>query len=365
MSVSVKPSVDVVVPCYNYGHYLETCVRSVLTQDGVDVRVLIIDDVSKDNSVEVAERLAAADARVSVLKHKTNKGLVGTANDGVIDWATAKYTLLLSADDALTDGALRRATSVMEAHPDVSVVYGMALVVERSEQMVSPPVTEPFQYRVITGPEFLEQSCLHWCGIASPTALIRTETQHLVGGLDPRFPTTCDMEIWMRIATRASLASINAPQAFYRRHQANMSNPVMSAPLSDLPQQLATAEVVLNEWGEDMPGAENWLKAMKARMVAQACWMAGFAFKRGDDEAARICEEFAKKHHKNVWLSKFWLRYQAKRLLGRQLAISVARKPKKTADPSIEYSPFERGSTFGWWPENVSNPTMMRKTVGS
>ena len=107
----MRPSVDVVVPCYNYGRYLEHCVQSVLSQQGVDIRVLIIDDVSKDNSVEVAERLAKADARVSVLKHTVNKDLVGTANDGVIDWATAKYTLLLSADDALTPGALRRAST--------------------------------------------------------------------------------------------------------------------------------------------------------------------------------------------------------------------------------------------------------------
>ena len=46
-------SVDVVVPCYNYARYLETCVSSVLDQEGVDVRVLIIDDASSDRSAEV------------------------------------------------------------------------------------------------------------------------------------------------------------------------------------------------------------------------------------------------------------------------------------------------------------------------
>ncbi|RYZ14506.1 MAG: glycosyltransferase family 2 protein [Alphaproteobacteria bacterium] len=199
----MRPSVDVVIPCYNYGHYLEHCVQSVLSQQDVDVRVLIIDDVSRDNSVEVAERLAAADPRVSVLKHTVNKGLVGTANDGVIDWARAKYTLLLSADDALTQGALRRAASVMDAHPDVAVAYGMALVITENSDMTPAEDERSFEYKIISGDDFIERACTSWCGVASPTALIRTDAQHEVGGLDPRFPQTCDMEIWLRLATRA------------------------------------------------------------------------------------------------------------------------------------------------------------------
>jgi len=48
-------SVSVVIPCYNYGHFLEEAVTSVLDdQEGVDVRVLIIDDASSDDSADVA-----------------------------------------------------------------------------------------------------------------------------------------------------------------------------------------------------------------------------------------------------------------------------------------------------------------------
>src|SRR3954452_7363432 len=51
------PSVGVVIPCYNYGRYLEGCVASVLSQPGVRVEVIIIDDASSDGSAEVARRL--------------------------------------------------------------------------------------------------------------------------------------------------------------------------------------------------------------------------------------------------------------------------------------------------------------------
>ena len=51
-------SVDVVVPCYRYGHFLRECVENVLSQSGVSVRVLIIDDASPDNPAEFTAALA-------------------------------------------------------------------------------------------------------------------------------------------------------------------------------------------------------------------------------------------------------------------------------------------------------------------
>ena len=59
--------VDVVIPCYNYGKFLSDCVGGALDdQPGTDVRVLIIDDASQDDSAEIARKLAAADDRVEV-----------------------------------------------------------------------------------------------------------------------------------------------------------------------------------------------------------------------------------------------------------------------------------------------------------
>src|SRR4051794_15159199 len=52
-------SIDVVIPCYQYGRYLRDCVRSVLDQDVEQLRVLIIDNASTDGSAEIARQLAA------------------------------------------------------------------------------------------------------------------------------------------------------------------------------------------------------------------------------------------------------------------------------------------------------------------
>jgi hypothetical protein len=85
----------------------------VLSQKNVDVRVLIIDDASLDNTSTVAKQLAATDCRVSYIRNEINLGLIRTANKGVLDWARAPYTLLLSChtpcqlQDADPESALR------------------------------------------------------------------------------------------------------------------------------------------------------------------------------------------------------------------------------------------------------------------
>src|SRR4051812_15244302 len=121
-----RPTVSVVIPCYKYGNFLPRCVRSVLDQDGVDVRVLIIDDASPDDSAQVAFRLAAEDERVEARVHEVNKGHIATYNEGLLEWADGDYSVLISADDMLTPGALARATAVMEADAAIGFVYGHA-----------------------------------------------------------------------------------------------------------------------------------------------------------------------------------------------------------------------------------------------
>ena len=58
-------SVDVIEPCYRSAHFLRKCVESMLSQQGVDVRVLILDDASPDSTSEVGAALASADERVT------------------------------------------------------------------------------------------------------------------------------------------------------------------------------------------------------------------------------------------------------------------------------------------------------------
>ena len=129
-------SIDVIIPCYRYGHFLRDCVQTVLMQSEVTVRVLIIDDASPDNTAEVSQELAREDSRVNVLKHASNRGHIATFNEGIA-WAAADYMMLLSADDCLLPGALARSARLMDDHPSVGLVFGRAIVQQDDRRAVS------------------------------------------------------------------------------------------------------------------------------------------------------------------------------------------------------------------------------------
>lgn len=344
------PTVDVVIPCYNYAHYLERCIQSVLRQEGVNVRALIIDDKSPDNTAEVGQRLAAEHPQVEYIRNDPNRGLVGTANRGLFEWVTATYCIVLSADDALNDGALARATRVMDLHPNVGMAYGWARVFSDESEMDGHITPEPFEYQVIPGADFINKCCESWCSVASPTAVIRTSVQHQVGEMNPKLTATCDVEIWMRIATVSDIAALDTLQAFYRRHEANMSTGYTYRPMSDLREQHDTIRTVVDGQGSHLPQAPDWIQTMTDRLLLQSAWLAGIAWENGDDKGVEICRDFARELSADWEESKPWKRFKMKRMIGRQV-LSGMRKLSGKQRRYTPHNPFVPGQMFGWQPE--------------
>ena len=102
--------VDVIVPCHNYGDMLEACVRSVLAQEHVAVRVLIMDDASTDSTETVGRRLAAIDRRVEYRRQSINRGrcscgrwIHAATSAGETPWAKATLRLRRGRGNAATN----------------------------------------------------------------------------------------------------------------------------------------------------------------------------------------------------------------------------------------------------------------------
>jgi hypothetical protein len=353
-------SVDVVVPCYRYAHYLPFCVNSILFQRGVDVRVLILDDVSPDNTPEVGKALAAADSRVEYRRNEKNLGLIGAANVGVIDWAKADYVVLLSADDALTPGSLARAVQVFEANPDVGLIFGRCALMGEASPTEMPADAETATYQVWEGKRLLEHFFRNGNPTPSPSVIARTKLHQELGGYNAKLPHTSDMEMWMRFATRGSVGVIREEQAFYRLHASNMSGAFNNQALRDRQELLDACEEIAANWCKDIPEAQGWLKETQQRMAEEAFWLAGRALDANDPERLGPRLAFAQKYHPSPWTSRNAWRFYIKRALGHTLASALKRKPAAAADatdtPSSQASTEaenyrrQRG-TVGWWPE--------------
>ena len=266
-------SVSVAIPCYNYGRYLGECVASVLEQTGVDVRVLIIDDASTDDSAAVAAALAAADARIECRVHAVNQGHIRTYNEG-LQWASGTYTVLLSADDALTPGALQRACALLDAHANVGFVYGRALVF-RDDRPRPRPQTEPGRCRIWPGREWFELRCrMTECCLHSPEAVVRTSVLRQLGGFREELPHAGDLEMWMRLALHADVGYIaGTHQAYYRDHLQSMHRQRYGTVFADLVQVRAAFEVLFRDYGQviaDRSRLEDIVKRTLARRALRA-----------------------------------------------------------------------------------------------
>lgn len=283
-------SVSVVIPCYKYGHFLEEAVGSVLDdQHGVDVHVLIIDDASPDDSADVARKIAAREPQVEVLVHTANKGHIATYNEGLLEWADGDYCVLMSADDRLTPGALRRATDLLDAHPHVGFAYGRALWFWPNKPA---PVarTTVRGWSVWPGEWWLERRFRHaQNNITSPEVVVRTSLQKQVGGYDTQLPHSGDLEMWLRLAANADVGFIRgADQAYYRVHRQNMRKSFTG--LLDLRQQRLAFEMALDRCSNAMADAQHLSDIVHRKLSAEALWIVARGYDQGHTDQIPVDE---------------------------------------------------------------------------
>lgn len=277
--------VSVVVPCYNYAAYLPDCLDSVLQQDDVDLEVIVVDDASTDTSTEVAAGYAARDSRVSVVSHERNMGHIATYNDG-IQRVTGEYVVLLSADDLLTPGSLRRATVLMQRYPNVGLVYGHPLVFT-GEALPTPRVTAT-GWRVWQGRRWIDLRCrrVRNC-IYSPEVVMRTAVQRQIGLYRSDLPYTGDLQMWLRAATASDVGRVEgADQAYYRYHAGNMhfaahGSGHVDGMLLDLRQRHRTFDSVLAPRACPVPDAQGLLLKARRSLAIEALNLVSRAYTWG------------------------------------------------------------------------------------
>lgn len=314
--------IDVVVPCYNYGSFLNQCVDSLLNQAGVDLRVLIIDDASLDNTAEVAADFAGRDSRVTVVRHSANRGHIATYNEG-IEWASAEYMLILSADDYLLPGALSRAAQLMDTHSEVGFTAGNVVVLgdDGTETPVRRfvEVTGQSDQCILGGLEFIELSGAHNL-VATCTAVVRTELQKHLGGYRPELPHAGDMEMWLRFAAHAPVGFIAAFQGVYRQHRANMSSPynTMRGFLAELQQRKAAFDCLFETCRDTLPDAGRLRWKLFGYLGAIAVKAANDAFNMNELEASRQLAAFALGVSPQITRSSAWMKLTFKQGIGRR-----------------------------------------------
>jgi glycosyltransferase involved in cell wall biosynthesis len=269
------PTVDVVIPCYKYAHYLRGCVESVVRQRDVHVRVLVIDDASPDDTAEIGRALAAEYPQVEFRRHITNAGHIATYNEGLIHWSESEYCMLLSADDLLAPGALSRAVRIMERDPKIGMVYGEAIHFFEEHALPKREIRSKGVVRY-SGADWIARRCrAAYNVITSPEVVIRSSVQRSVGGYRHELPHSGDLEMWLRIAAVADIAYVRAPQAFYRVHPSSMQRTQFQGQMVDMVERRAAFrsffQFALNPFAGRHSLEEDAFRALAREALWDAC----------------------------------------------------------------------------------------------
>lgn|GEM_PF-189753 len=112
--------VSIVIPVYDTGNYIATCLDSVISQSHSKLEIIIVDDGSPDNAAVIAEEYAGKDNRITVIR-QANVGLSGARNTGIAQMQ-GDYVLFLDSDDTLkTDAVERLLTKACENDSDIVI----------------------------------------------------------------------------------------------------------------------------------------------------------------------------------------------------------------------------------------------------
>ena len=217
------PLMSVAVPAYNHAPYLHACLESVRAQTYPELELVLVDDGSTDDTLAIAEQFAREHPdrfrRIEIIRQE-NRG-VSAASNRAIAACRGEWVHLLGSDDLLYPGKVGTQWQAIQAwdDPRLALVYADADFIDETGRVISSTLAN----RPAPGPDAQAYLWLVRANrIPNPTVALRREAFLAAGGFDEQLRLE-DLECWLRLSARYSLARVPERLAAYRRHGGNAS----------------------------------------------------------------------------------------------------------------------------------------------
>jgi glycosyltransferase involved in cell wall biosynthesis len=210
------PLVTVLVGCYNHARFVLQTLESVRHQTYPRIQLIIWDDCSQDNSVEVIRSWIRQHSFECVfLQHDRNRGLCRSLNEALA-LARGKYVATVAADDLWMPERIERQVRIMENAPaDVGVVYSDAFQMDEDGNALPRMLIEP-RHKAAGPPEgFIFDAIIEENFIPAMTTLVRRECFAQVGAYDEDLAFE-DWDMWIRISRTFRFVYDKVPATKYR-----------------------------------------------------------------------------------------------------------------------------------------------------
>ncbi len=258
------PTISVVVTCYNYGKYIQTCLESIRRQTLTDFEVIIVDDGSTDNSAEQISPFLL-DNRFNYIKQQ-NKGQANAKNRGLKE-TNARFVAFLDADDLWLPEKLENQLLLFDK-PEVGVVYcGVSRIDTNGNPFPTARLIQYLQPRRNHVPEFL----IYDNFVPFSSVIVRKECFDSLGVFDESLSMGIDWDLWLRFSTKYQFDFCEDAYLLYRvEHSGQMSKKTL--------ERFHCADRILEKFKRDFPKVVS--KSILNDAEYYSCCLRGYALRK-------------------------------------------------------------------------------------
>ena len=210
------PLVSIIIPCYNHEKFVQDSIRGIINQSYENVELIIIDDGSKDSSVEkIKEMVVLCEKRFTKFefRYRPNKGLSATLNEA-LEWCKGEYLSSQDSDDIILPDKIEKQVKLLSDNKNVVAVFGsIYLIDEENKNIGEERIVESRLYD-------FKSIILNECQIFCPSQMIRSEHLKKVGGYKDGLIIE-DWYMWLKLAKIGDLLVVPDFFAKYRQHDNN------------------------------------------------------------------------------------------------------------------------------------------------
>lgn len=215
------PHISVTIPVFNRAHLVGRTIESILNQSFTDFDLLVVDDASEDNTVEVVNGFAQQDSRVKVVVNPQNLGLTRNWNK-CLSLAKGPLVHIMQSDDLIDGDYFQLVSDVFDEYPNLGFVASTCRHIDVEGHII--------------GTHLLTETRLYCAGDEAVMALLTYGFPHVssivtrlacyqrLGMIDEQIWHGPDVEMDARIASQYDYYRFGEPHTSFRRHGSNMGN---------------------------------------------------------------------------------------------------------------------------------------------
>ncbi len=200
-----QPTVSIAVPNYQQGRFLSLALDSIFYQEGINLKVAVMDAGSTDESLEV---ISEYQSQIKYWRSHPDDGQAAAINEGIHSLGDADYVCWLNADDTFLPNGLSKMVDYLEQHPECVAVFGMGYFTDAFGEKIGEYPTEKFDC----------EQFARVCTICQPASLIRKSAWETVGGVDAKLQMCMDYDLWWKLSDIGQLGYLQQFVACSRDH---------------------------------------------------------------------------------------------------------------------------------------------------